>query len=143
GRLTDVSLVVGIVAAAAGFAANGAFVAVWAGPENYAGPAVDAFFAANLALHLWILPQRAALTAGWRLRRQVAVRLAEAALNLALSILLVRAWGLAGVAAGTTLAALATSAWLLPRLAAEALGGRRAFAGCGRALALAAVLAPV
>ena len=143
GPLTMLCLLAGVVAAAAAFAANGSFVAVWAGPENYAGPAVDAFFASNLALHLWILPQRAALTAGWRLRRQVGVRLAEGALNLGLSVALVRPWGLAGVAAGTTLAALATSAWLLPRLAAGVLGGERPFAACLPALALAAALAPV
>lgn len=142
-RLSELCLLGGVAAAAIVFAANAAFVEAWAGPQHYAGAAVDAFFAANLILHLWILPQRAALTAGWRLRRQVGVRLAEGALNVVLSVWLVERWGLAGVAAGTTLAALALSAWVLPRMAARTLGGVAPFAGWERAAWLAAALAPV
>jgi O-antigen/teichoic acid export membrane protein len=133
-------------AAAGGiFAANRAFVGAWAGPELYGGWRLDAWFALALIVNLWSLPHRALLAADLRAREATLWRLAEGALNLALSVALAMRFGLAGVAAGTALAAVFTSWWALPLLAARAAGlsPRAALRPAAAGLALLALSAPV
>ena len=101
------------------FAANRAFVTAWAGAPSYGGMALDLWFALALVVNLWSLPHRALLSADLRAKPATLWRLAEGGLNLALSVGLAMRFGLAGVAAGTVLAATLTSCWALPRLAAS------------------------
>lgn len=134
-----------LIVAAALVAANPAFVAAWTGPGNHGGTMLDLALAAYLVAHVWILPHRAALTASLRVRPQTLVRLLEGALNLGLSIVFVRRFGLPGLLAATALSALLTSCWALPCLAVQELGGasrgavRRALA---RNAALGVLLVP-
>ncbi len=111
-----------IAAAGAAYAANPAFVAAWTGSVNHGGAALDAALAAALVLQVWTVPHRAALAAALDVRRPTLVRLGEGLLNLPVSVGLAALLGLPGVIAGTALAALATSAWALPRLACRRLG---------------------
>lgn len=133
------------VAALGLFAANRAFVTAWAGAESYGGWALDLWFAAALVVKLWSLPHRALLSADLRAREATLWRLGEGALNLALSVGLAMRFGPAGVAAGTVLAALATSFWALPRLAAVSatLPIRSARRPLVRGLALTAAMGPL
>lgn len=101
---------------------NAAFVTRWVGAENYGGAWLDTVLMLNLIVFSWVLPNRMALVAGLCARPQALTRVAEMLLNLCLSVLLARSYGLAGVAAATTVAALLTSCWLLPRLAADYFG---------------------
>lgn len=121
-RTAQATAVLAATAAATVLAVNRGFVAAWAGPEHYGGWALDLALAAAMLSQVWTLPHRAALAASLDVRRPTAVRLAESALNLPLSIAMVRVLGLAGVMWGTAAAALATSAWALPRMAGRKLG---------------------
>jgi len=112
-----------LIVAAALVAANPAFVVAWTGSGNHGGTTLDLALAACLVAHVWILPHRAALTASVRVRPQTLVRLLEGALNLGLSIVFVRRFGLLGLLAATALSAALTSCWALPRLAVQELGG--------------------
>jgi O-antigen/teichoic acid export membrane protein len=112
----------GAVAAMSLWSGNAAFVTRWVGAQNYGGATLDAVLMLNLILFIWIMPQRMALVSGLRARPQALTRSAEALLNLCLSVLLARYYGLAGIAVATTLAAACTSCWQLPRLAAHYFG---------------------
>jgi O-antigen/teichoic acid export membrane protein len=127
---------VGAVAALSLWSGNAAFVTRWVGAQNYGGATLDAVLMLNLILFIWIMPQRMALVSGLRARPQALTRSAEALLNLCLSVLLARRYGLAGIAVATTVAAVCTSCWQLPRLAAN-------YFGCGCRTMLRATAAPL
>jgi O-antigen/teichoic acid export membrane protein len=109
----------GLVAALSLWSGNAAFVTRWVGAQNYGGTTLDAVLTLNLIIFIWIMPQRMALVSGLRARPQALTRSAEALLNLCLSVILAPRYGLAGIAIATTVAALCTSCWQLPRLAAD------------------------
>jgi O-antigen/teichoic acid export membrane protein len=112
----------GLVSACAIWAANEAFVGAWVGPEHYGGTLLDAMLGVNCVVALVILPSRAVLAAHLTVRPQTLARLIEGGLNLALTIWLTSRLGLVGTVLSTSLAALATSFWYLPRLTLLTLG---------------------
>jgi O-antigen/teichoic acid export membrane protein len=112
----------GIVAACGIWAANEAFVGVWVGPQHYGGVLLDALLGLNCVLALAILPSRAVLAAHLTVREQTLARLAEGGLNLALALWLTAQLGLMGTVLSTSLAAVLTSLWYLPRLTLRVLG---------------------
>jgi O-antigen/teichoic acid export membrane protein len=112
----------GLVAASAIWAANEAFVGAWVGPEHYGGALLDALLGVNCVVALSILPSRAVLAAHLTVRPQTLARLIEGGLNLALTVWLTSRLGLVGAVLSTSLAALATSFWYLPRLTLRTLG---------------------
>ena len=126
------------------FAANRAFVTAWTGADAYGGWELDLWFGSALIVNTWSLPHRALLSAALRAREATLWRLAEGGLNLALSLVLALRYGIEGVAAGTVVAALLTSGWALPRLAAASVQApvRNALVPAGRALLLLVGLAP-
>jgi O-antigen/teichoic acid export membrane protein len=144
-RLVNAAAVAGPLAALGIFAANRAFVTAWAGEQSYGGWTLDLWFGLALVVNLWSLPHRALLSADLRVREATLWRLGEGALNLALSVGLALRFGIAGVAAGTTLAGVSTSFWALPRLASHSadIPVRRILGPLFRGLALWAVLAPL
>lgn len=101
------------------FAGNREFVIAWVGIENYGGTALDAALLLNLLVNVWILPNRAVLSSGLIVKPQTISRILEGILNLMFSVLLTLKFGLIGVALSTSLAALFTSFWYLPRLTAR------------------------
>lgn len=108
-----------IVVALSLWAGNGIFVPWWVGSQNYGGAWLDLALSLNLIVHAWVLPNRAALSAGLIAKPQVISRLIEGFLNLVLSILLGLSFGLLGILVGTSLAGILTSVWYLPFLTAK------------------------
>lgn len=97
--------------------------ALWVGGEVALSAGVGAAVAAYAFLLVVESGSAVLLNATGRTGGQVRCALAAAALNLALSLALVRPLGVVGVALGTLLASLATTAWWVPRAAARALDG--------------------
>jgi len=135
-----------IIVAMSLLAVNDTFVRRWVGVSNYGGFWLDLALAFNLVAYAWVLPSRAALTANLVAASQVPIRLLDGFLNLGLSVVLARAFGLPGVAFGTGIAALATSMWMMPRLTARMFSqpfGRFLWADVDRPLSLALAMVPV
>lgn len=122
-QLSSLSTGLALVAAASVWACNRTFVEWWVGPVNYGGVALDAVLALNLIAHCWVLPNRAILVAAMAYVPQNAVsRFIEGGINLAASLVLGQKYGLVGVAAGTTLAAVVATVWYFPLLTSRLLG---------------------
>lgn len=109
----------GIVVALSLWAGNGIFVPLWVGSQNYGGGWLDLALALNLIVHAWVLPNRAALTAGLIVRPQAISRIIEGGLNLGLAIILGSYYGLLGIVISTAIAGILTSCWYLPWLTAK------------------------
>jgi len=121
-QLVQLTVGLGTVGALSLWSGNGAFVNRWVGAENYGGATLDVVMMCNLILVTWTMPQRMALISGLRARPQALTRGLEALLNISLSVLFARRYGLVGIAVATTIASLCTSFWQLPRLAADYFG---------------------
>ena len=126
GTVERAGVISACAAALAIWAGNRAFVTAWVGEQYYGGWMLDAALAAALLPNAWVLPKRALLSAAKVVRPQALSRLSEGLLNLLLSILLGRWFGLVGIVASTSLAALASSCWYLQRLTRGVLGGSTA-----------------
>ncbi len=111
-------------AALVAVAFNGPFVRLWVGSENYGGSLLTAAFVAILVYRVLMQTSSLVVIGTGRIHGVVWMSIVEAALNLALSIWWVRLYGIAGVAAATIVAGLATSAWYVTRTVASALGIR-------------------
>lgn len=119
-QLVSLSTGLAIIGAGSLWAGNGAFVPWWVGPQNYGGVWLDGLLAMTLVVHAWVLPNRAVLTADLRyVPRSSWSRLLEGLLNLGLSIVFGRIWGVPGVVAATAVAGILTSGWYLPSLTAR------------------------
>lgn len=101
------------------WSANRQFVLAWIGRENYGGELLDTTMALSIILTNWVSPHRVVLSAAMMAKEQTLIRLIEAALNIALSLLLTMEFGLIGVALSTCLATLLTSFWMFPLLVAK------------------------
>ena len=99
-----------------------AFVTLWVGAPHYAGPLLVWATAAGMAVFSMLVFFRWLYDSQGDARRRLGVSSLGAALNLALSLALVRFWGVAGVALGTLFAYLLTDAWFLPYLAVRLYG---------------------
>ncbi|NJL92895.1 MAG: hypothetical protein HC915_03810 [Anaerolineae bacterium] len=135
-----------LVACAALWAVNETFITLWVGPQHYGGGWLNLAFALNLLVNVWVMPNRAVLSAGLVVRPQALARALEGALNVLLSVMLTLQFGLVGVTISTTLAATLTSFFYLPYLTARMFGRPfRAFLAedVRRVLALALALVPV
>jgi len=113
-----------VVSALATWAGNREFVTAWVGAENYGGWALDAAFAAALFARLGFLPCRALLASALVVKPQTLARLVEGAVNLFLTVVLAKLYGLVGVVLSTPIATTLTSAWYLPRLVGQVFGGQ-------------------
>jgi O-antigen/teichoic acid export membrane protein len=128
------------------WAGNGSFVSWWVGKQHYGGWALDLALALNLIAHSWVLPNRAVLSANLIVRPQTTSRIVEGALNLGLSVLLARRFGLLGIMISTSIAGGLTSCWYLPWLTARIF--RRSYLrfmldDVGGLVVVGALLAPV
>ncbi len=111
---TRISLSIGVAFMVVLAAAGEDFIGWWVGPKNFAGGQVLTLF---LLLLLFRGPVHIAvvvLSAAGRVRAMTAANVTEAVLNLSLSLLLVRPFGVLGVALGTIIAQAFTNAWWLP-----------------------------
>ena len=101
---------------------NAAFVTSWVGANNYGGRWLDSVLLLALLTTTWTVSSRMILNAALRVRRHTQVRVAEALLNVCLSIILGSRYGLAGIVAATVLAAVVMSGWYVLLLVADYFG---------------------
>ncbi|MHB8780411.1 MAG: lipopolysaccharide biosynthesis protein [Candidatus Geothermincolia bacterium] len=113
-----VSILVGLFAAFLGRS----IINAWVGPENFAGRTV-LYLLGFLLVSSSIVHVSSVVLAGIGQHAAIAyMGMAEAALNLGLSLLLVRHYGIVGVALGTVIAGSATNLWFAPYWACRTLG---------------------
>jgi O-antigen/teichoic acid export membrane protein len=112
-------LATGVAIVAVAF--NEPFVRLWVGAQNFGGDLLTLTFA--LILIYRVIMQTAAMVVigAGVIRGVVFMSIVEAALNLALSLWWVRRYGIVGVAAGTVVAGLCTSAWYVVRTVSATL----------------------
>lgn len=118
-HIFTVSTGLSVVAALSIWAGNEAFVTRWVGAQNFGGPLLSLALGLSLIVNSWILPNRAVLSSALIVRPQTLSRIVEAAIHLAVSLVLGRYLGLLGIVLGTSIAALLTSTWYLPLLTAR------------------------
>ncbi|HSK10114.1 MAG TPA: oligosaccharide flippase family protein [Vicinamibacterales bacterium] len=120
GTRLSFGLVLGVTVCLVGFASP--LVYYWMGPTfDEALPALFALAVAGVAL-VALGPLGNILLGTGRHRLVAFTALAEAIVNVALSLLLVRHWGLAGVALGTAIPAVASNVFVLMPVACRSLG---------------------
>jgi O-antigen/teichoic acid export membrane protein len=100
-----------------------AFIRAWVPDVPFVGVPTLALIAAFAVLHgALVHSSQVTLQGIGQVRAAALATLAEAALNIVLSVLLARRMGLAGVALGSVLGQLLISAWYLPYLSARGIG---------------------
>lgn len=90
-----------------------------AGAEAVAPRAMYAFMALTLVLRVWTDCHAYLLNGLGRIRVQVAISVAHAAVSLTLAVFLTNEYGVVGLAAATALGFLLVSAWAIPRAASR------------------------
>lgn len=120
-RLAEYSVRLAVVASAFFAATNPAFVGLWVGSEYYAGATLNTIFAGWVMLDTIIRGLTPVVLASDDLQPWAFMSLAEAVINVCLSLLLVGPLGLVGVALGTLVAKATTTAWYLPYAACKTL----------------------
>src|SRR5690606_26908321 len=115
-QLFALSCGLGVVAAFAIWAGNESFISQWVGSVNYGGKWVDLAIAISMILGLWLTPIQVVLSANLSARGPSLVRMLEGIINLGISILLGKMFGLVGIVLGTLLACVVTSFWIFPLL---------------------------
>lgn len=96
-----------------------AFISFWVGSGNFVGWPTLLVLLAMSFIHAIGTPVGLMLQAIGRNKILVYSEMANAALNLGLSLLLVRRYGVVGVALGTLIAHALTSTWLMPLVASR------------------------
>jgi len=113
-RLAEYSIRFAVIGCAVTLLANQQFVSLWVGPSYFGGVAL------NLVFTYWVLQSTlihgigVVVYAIGDMRNWVFMSIAEAALNLVFSLLLVTPLGLVGVALGTSIGKTLTTGWYTP-----------------------------
>jgi O-antigen/teichoic acid export membrane protein len=123
-ELTRLIVGAGLVLVGTAAALDREFVGLWVGPHLYGGDLLAFATMAGVVVLGFVLPFTWAIDMAGDTRRRLLPSTIGSLLNLALSILLVRRWGIAGVAVGTLLGYLMTDAWYCPRLVCRSYGVR-------------------
>ena len=117
-RLREVYVRVLRLTAAAGFttavialAFNESFMRLWVGVKNYGGMELTAVFVFIMFYRVMMQVASIVVISSGKLKGVVMMSLAEALLNLVLSVWWVRYYGILGVAMGTAAAGILTSGW--------------------------------
>lgn len=93
---------------------NGTFVKLWVGEEYYGGTVLSLLFGAILFVNVVFHASSLVISADLKVKEVTYIRIVEALINIVLSVLLIRVYGITGVAAATLVAAIFTSFWLVP-----------------------------
>ena len=109
-----VILSLSVVAAVFVYLFNGYFVKFWVGGTYFAGNSISLIFAGMLFITVFFHASSLILGADLKLKFITTVRIAEALLNIILSIWLIQVYGLVGVALATFIAGTLTSFWAIP-----------------------------
>ena len=94
--------------------ANQQFVGLWVGPSYFGGVSLNFIFAYWVLQSTLIHGIGVMVHATGDLRNWVFMSLAEVALNLAFTLLLVKPFGVVGVALGTAIGKTLTTGWYVP-----------------------------
>lgn len=121
-RSQPVILSLGAIGAIFVYFFNSHFVRFWVGEKYDAGDSLALIFAAAMFISIVFHASSLVISADLKLKGVTVVRIIEAGINIALSVWLVRIYGLMGVALGTLIAGLLTSFWLVPYMAMRHLG---------------------
>lgn len=99
------------------------FIKLWVGEEFYAGMAFLAFITyLYLIQHTFIHVSAMCLSAAGEVKQISRIYIVEAMVNIALSIILIKQFGMIGVVYATILAGLLTSVWVTPVVAIKYMG---------------------
>lgn len=121
-RLSEYSIRLAVIGCAVMLLTNQQFIALWVGPSYFGGVAL------NLVFAYWVLQSTlihgigVMVHATGDLRNWVFMSIAEAALNLVFTLLLVKPLGLVGVALGTSIGKTLTTGWYVPYWVCRKIG---------------------
>ena len=105
------SLLLSVFMASVIYLLNGWFISWWVGPEFYLGNTISFLFALNFVLQSSVLPNRILLASTlFKMPHQNIARVSEGVLNLALTLIFVKIWGIPGVLLGSVVATVLCSA---------------------------------
>jgi O-antigen/teichoic acid export membrane protein len=121
-KIANISLTIMAIFCLFLFSCGREVLALWVGQENVLAPGVFTVLVLFNLTHAVAGPAGLVLQAIGRNRWFTLSSLVDAALNLGLSIILCRRFGLLGVALGTLVAHLLTDSWVVPWLACKYIG---------------------
>jgi O-antigen/teichoic acid export membrane protein len=115
-RILQVTSAAAFGTAAIAWVLNDGFMRLWVRYRNYGGSALTLLFAVILVTRVLNQTASVVIISTGKLRGVVYMSIAEALLNLGLSMWLVRIYGILGVAVGTVVAGFLTSNWYVIRV---------------------------
>ena len=115
-RILQVTSAAAFGSAVIAWVLNDGFMNLWVGNGNYGGSALTLLFAVILVTRVLNQTASIVIISTGKLRGVVFMSIAEALLNLGLSLWLVRSYGILGVAVGTVAAGFLTSNWYVIRV---------------------------
>jgi O-antigen/teichoic acid export membrane protein len=121
-ELTRITAVAGIAALIPIAAYNHQFVVRWVGAIGFGGGRLTALACLNALLLSLVSLWSWVFTATGEIKRIVGPLAVQTAINITFSVLLTYRGGMLGPVAGTTVALLSVSAWMLPRLLHRTFG---------------------
>ena len=124
GELTRLMVGAGLVLVGSVAAFSRDFVTLWVGPQLYAGDLLCLATLGSVIVFAFMLPYSWAIDVAGDARLRLLPSTIGSVLNLALSVVFVKRWGVAGVALGTLCAYLLTDAWYCPLLVSRRYGVR-------------------
>ena len=114
-KLSVTAVRLAVVTAAVIGMCNQQFVSLWVGSDRFGGAVLTAVFVVWALQDTLYHGTAAVVHASGNLRGWALFSLAEAVLNIVLSVILVTSMGMVGVALATSCAKLSTTAWYVPR----------------------------
>jgi O-antigen/teichoic acid export membrane protein len=113
-RLTFFAVRLAFLGAALLFITNSTFVKLWVGSENYGGDFLNIIFVLWAIFDTVYRGATAVVYASGDLKQWTIASIIEAILNITISLILIRPFGLAGVALGTLISKLLTTGFYIP-----------------------------
>ncbi|HEV7842470.1 MAG TPA: oligosaccharide flippase family protein [Pyrinomonadaceae bacterium] len=120
-RVMRLTAAAGLTVAVVALAFNESFMRLWVGPGNFGGMELTAIFVFIMFYRVMMQVASIVVISSGRMKGVVMMSLAEAVLNLILSVWWVRHYGIVGVAMGTATAGILTSGWYVIRFTAREL----------------------
>lgn len=120
-RVMRLTAAAGLTVAVVSLAFNESFMRLWVGPGNFGGFTITAIFVFIMFYRVMMQVASIVVISSGKLKGVVLMSLAEAVLNLVLSVWWVRHYGIVGVAMGTAAAGALTSGWYVIRFTAREL----------------------
>jgi O-antigen/teichoic acid export membrane protein len=120
-RVLRLTAAAGLTTAIVALAFNESFMRLWVGPGNFGGFQLTAIFVFIMFYRVMMQVASIVVISSGKMKGVVFMSLAEAVLNLILSVWWVRHYGIVGVALGTATAGILTSGWYVIRFTAREL----------------------